>query len=321
MKTWSRVTVAAVAAAAALFVVFAAVGQQPPDASPEEAPPPAAGWRWESYGGVDVQVPDEWGHGTTGTPPCLPSIEPDTPYVGRPGAVESIGCMGPSVPELADRSAYLWFDSSAKPGVHTHDGGWVEETRLVAGVPLTVFSDDATERTRILNSARRAATDGEAGCPTEHPVLTGPDARPTPAPGGLPEAGEVRSATLCRYALTDVLRPRTSPVLSRTVLSADEARAVVAAVTAAPQGEGPNQPESCIPEVAYGDEVLLLLVRDSARTHEVFVRYSGCDGHGMDDGTTHRRLTPDALTLLLSGSHRPTALNGIVADVLREAGR
>src|SRR5690606_17572859 len=33
-------------------------------------------WRWESFGGVEVQVPADWAYGTTGTPPCLQASDP-----------------------------------------------------------------------------------------------------------------------------------------------------------------------------------------------------------------------------------------------------
>jgi hypothetical protein len=296
--------VAAVAVAATLFVVFAATGTPP---APGPAEPPAAGWRWESYGGVEVQVPDDWGHGTTGTPPCLDSAEPKQPYVGRPGPVALIACGGPSVPPLDKRAAYLWFDSRAETGVQTHDGGWVEETRVVGDVALTVFSNDDAVRTRILDSARTAKNDG---CPAEHAVTTGPEARPDPGAGGLTAMGFVESITLCRYALED------SRVLSSSQLVGPDAQAVAQAILAAPEGDGPNSPENCAPEVMYGDEVLLLTARDTTRTQEVFVRYSGCDGHGIDDGHTHRRLTADVLKPLLSGPHAPSSLNGEVAELV-----
>jgi hypothetical protein len=312
------IVVAAAAAAVTLFVVFATAGGPPgtgePPAGSGEAP--AAGWRWESYDGVEVQVPDEWGHGTTNTPPCLDvpggADQPKQPgYVGRPGIVATIGCSI-SVPPLDKRTPYLWFDSHADAGVREHDAGWVEETRVVGDLALTVFSDDATLRTRILDSARPAGTTGTGpGCAAEHAVTTGPDAHPDPGPGGLAAMGRVTSITLCRYALGEE-----SKVLAGSQLTGEEAQAVVRAILAAPEGDGPNEPGNCAPEVAFGEEVLLLTARDSARGQEVFVRYSGCDGHGFDDGQTHRRLTSDALKPLLSGPHEPSSLSGAVGELL-----
>lgn len=312
---------AGLAAVATLLVVFATAGE-PPETAPDRGTPAdpgqpaAAGWRWESYGGVDVQVPDTWGYGRTGTPPCLAgegAAEPRRAYVGRPGPLPAVACAGPTVPPRHERSAYLWFDSPARAGVRAHDHGWVEQTRVVRGLALTVFTDDAALRTRILDSARPASG---GGCPVEHPVTAAAATRPDAGPGGLATMEPAESITLCRYAFGDRPRPAASPVLSMSRLSGEEARAVVRAILAAPEGEGPNEPGNCLPEVAEGDEVLLLIVRDRARAQEVFVRYSGCDGHGIDDGDTHRRLTADALRPLLAGPHRPGGLNGAVAALV-----
>ena len=310
--------VAAVAAAAAVFAVFAATGAPPPSdpasAAPEREKPAAPGWRWESYGGVEVQVPDKWGYGGTAWPPCMDlSDEQQHGYVGRPGgAIPAIGCTGPSVPPLDKRAPYLWFRPSAEPGVQEHDAGWVEETRTVHGLALTVFSDDAALRTRILDSAGPASD----GCPAEHAVATNPGTRPDPGPGGVAAMGPVESITICRYALGEDKRPAASRVLSSSHLSGGDAQAVVRAILAAPEGGGPNEPGSCAPEASDGDEALLLMVRDGTRTQEVVVHYSGCDRHGIDDGRTHRSLTADTLTPLLAGPHQPGHLIGPVAQLV-----
>ena len=268
-------------------------------------------WRWESFGGLAVSVPDDWTYGTTATPPCLYRAEPPPRgYVGRPGPVVDIACPDP-VPPLDQRSAYLWFDSPTAAGVATHDAGWVEETRVVDGLALTVLSDDDAERARILDSVRPTTGD----YPLQHAIIrAGADARPDPGPGGLAALGPVESITLCRYALWPTAAE--SPMLSTGRLVGEEARAVVRAILAAPPGGGPDRPEDCLPEVALGIEVMLLLVRDGERTQEIFVRYSGCDHHGFDDGHTLRRLTADSLTPLLSGPHEPGVLNGAVGDLV-----
>lgn len=105
-------------------------------------------------------------------------------------------------------------------------------------------------------------------------------------------------------------------MLSRSQLIGEQARAVVRAILAAPAGEGPNEPGNRLPEYAHGDQVLLLTVSDGTRTQEVFVRYSGSLGNGIDDGHTHRRLTTETLTPLLSGPHQPTLLQGSVGDLV-----
>jgi hypothetical protein len=66
----------------------------------------------------------------------------------------------------------------------------------------------------------------------------------------------------------------------------------------------------------FGDQALVLRVRGNDGEQEVFVRYSGCDGHGFDDGHTRRLLTGAALRPLLAGPHRPATLNGSVAELV-----
>jgi hypothetical protein len=120
---------------------------------------------------------------------------------------------------------------------------------------------------------------------------------------------------VCRYAIGDTVAPSAGRGLSGSRLTGGDARAIVRAIQAAPEGTGPNEPDNCVREVAYGDEVLLLVVRDGIRAQEVVVRYSGCDGHGVDDGLTRHRLTANVLRPLLSGPNAPGSLNGAVAEL------
>jgi hypothetical protein len=175
-----------------------------------------------------------------------------------------------------------------------------------------VLSDDPAVRARILDSARA----GRGGCPAEPDVRPRPGTRPEPGPGGLAALGPVESATVCRYTFASPGQANGSRLLSAGPLSEQDAREVVRAILAAPPGSGPNEPRNCMREYAYGDEVLLLLVRDGTRTQEVVVRYDGCDGHGFDDGHTHRRITADALAPLLAGPHRPSVMSGAIADLV-----
>jgi hypothetical protein len=317
--SWQYVVLSAVAAVATLIVVFATTGSEPGTgggAAARPAQPASPGWRWESYDGVVVQVPDDWGYGRTDVSPCLADkvSQPKDGYVGhvgRPGPVPAIACSASYAPAPDEQSPYLWFDSQTRAGVQAHDGGWVAETRVVGGLALTVFTDDAAVRERILDSARPAANGVGDGCPAEHAITGKPGARPDPRPGGLAAMGPIESISLCRYAIGDDRK-----LLSSSQLSDEHARAVLRAIRAAPAGDGPDEPGNCAPEAAHGTEALLLLVRDDTRTQQVFVRYSGCTGHGIDDGHTQRRLTSAALIPLLSGPHRPDVLDGAVAELL-----
>ncbi|HET9143620.1 hypothetical protein [Actinophytocola sp.] len=282
-------------------------------AAPPAAPPAGsvtdlpAGWRWEAYGGVEVQVPADWGHGTSNYPPCL-NREKGRPHVGRPGMVPLVKCSGPPVPALQLRVPYLWFTGNTVSAdrVQTYDGGWVSQTRTVAGTTFTVFSDDPDLRARILGSARPAAGATDPACPADHPARINRDARPDP---GKPGLAPVESITICRYSLTG----NGPAVLSTSRLTGAEAAAVSRAILAAPEGTGPDTPENCAAEHAAGDELVVLRIAGGT---EVVVRYSGCVGHGFDDGHTRRQLTADALRSILTGPHRPSTLIGPVSELV-----
>jgi hypothetical protein len=279
----------------------------PPAGSVTDLP---AGWRWEAYGGIEVQVPADWGYGTTNTPPCGRNGGKHQPYIGRPGAVSLIKCSGPPVPALDVRAPYLWFGTTGPDAVHTYDGGWVAETRTVGATTFTVFSDDPALRARILGSARPATGTKDTDCPADHPARKNPDARPDSRKPGL--TGTLESITICRYSVEG--RHVSGPaMLSTSRLTGAETAAAASAILAAPEGTGPDSPENCAADFAHGDELLVLRIPSGT---EVLVRYSGCVGHGFDDGHTRRQLTADAVRPLLSGPHRPMSLVGPVAELV-----
>src|SRR5947209_6900926 len=61
-----------------------------------------AGWRWESYGGVQVGVPVDWGwgNGTQRLSQWCTATKDEIakPIVGRPGRVTLVGCPGATKP-------------------------------------------------------------------------------------------------------------------------------------------------------------------------------------------------------------------------------
>jgi len=301
------VVLVVLAVAGMLVSVFWRAADTSPAATPGEPMPDlATGWRWEAYGGIEVRVPADWGYGTSHFPPCL-TREKHRPYVGRPGAIPAVGCVGPPVPALALRAPYLWFHTvPGADGIQNYDGGWVSETRTIGDAKLTVFSDDPALRAAIFGSARPAAGTSDTDCPADHPARGDRDFRPDPAKPGLTP---VESITVCRYSL-----PGHGPaMLSAGRLTGDQAAAVARAILAAPEGTGPDAPQNCTGEVAYGDELVVLRIAGGT---EVLVRYSGCVAHGFDDGHARRQLTADAIRPILSGPHRPTALSGEVGQLL-----
>jgi hypothetical protein len=269
------------------------------------------GWREETYGGIGVEVPDDWGYGTTRWPPCIK--QPEGPYVGRPGVIPLVGCGSP-VPPLDSRVPYLWFDSRLDAGIRFRDAGWVERTRLVDDMSITVLTDDPELSERLLRSARPVAEDID--WPARHPITEGPRTRPDPGAGGLAGIGVVESVAICRYGLGGRSARLAGPVMSLSLVTGDAAAELVREILAAPEGNGPNRPGECAASVMFGDQALVLRVRGNDGEQEVFVRYSGCDGHGFDDGHTRRLLTGAALRPLLAGPHRPATLNGSVAELV-----
>jgi hypothetical protein len=299
--------VAALAAGIPVAVVATLDGATPPAA--HEAHPT---WRWESYLGVQVQVPPDWGYGVAGPSWCAGDAESAASEVrpgavGRPGAMLAILC-GTDYPPVGERENWLTFDSVPRPGEHEVDHGWVEETRTVADVRVTVFSDDAVLRHDILASAQPIDGTDRHGCATDPPVAQDADYRPAPD-GGLPPADAVESVSVCRYTLASTDSDRT--LLSSSRITGATARGVVSAIHAAPEGDGPDGDPG-----DRGGEIALLHVETTEGAHEVVLRYSGTTYNGFDDGTTRHQLTADAIRPLLTGPNSPTEMSMPVAQLL-----
>jgi hypothetical protein len=286
----------------------------------QAASAPDDGWRWESYQTIEVQVPEDWGYGVTGSPSCLIK-KVQRPYVGRPGFVHDVGCRDP-LPPLDYRASYLWFDTLSRnpamkasaagsgivdgtrtAGVQPADHGWVEETRLVDGVDITVLSDDDSLRRRILDSARVIVGSDANGCTPDHPLAHQPHARPA-LTGGLESLGSVKSVAVCRYAIGVHASDRRAPLIASSAVTGDAAGALVDAIITGPEGSGPNDTD-CTD--TYGADILVLKVQGSNHDQEVLIRYSGCDFNGTDDGVTLRQLSANLLQPILTGIHRPSS--------------
>lgn len=143
-------------------------------------------WRYESYDGVQVQVPDTWGWG--GAPlhseifrgkdalgSCGSSTaavsSPDDPasyvssitgFTGRPVAVSDL-CLSWGSDGIMPQADALWFASPLEVGVQDV-GSTVAETRAVGGQHVTVFSLQPALRRQVLGTAHVVGTDAD-GCP------------------------------------------------------------------------------------------------------------------------------------------------------------
>ena len=290
--------VVATAAIAVTATTIAGADQEPEPVRPvEAAATPPDGWRWESYGTVQLLVPATWAH--QGSPQiwCLSTVGA-APFVGRPGPIPAIDC-GAEVAPVGRRVPYVDLGAATAPAVKRFDHDWIRETRLFGGTAVTVFSDDADLRARIFASSEIYTGTDVFGCAPDHPSTTDPATRPADR-GGLGSVGDVRSVTMCGY---DLLTDRGPRLFTSRSATGETAGRFVDALRNAPPGTGPDAPDGCTPG-ELGDRVYVLHVRGAEHDQDVIVRYSGCERNGTDDGTTRRRLTQDVFTTLYTGSDR-----------------
>jgi sigma-70-like protein len=168
-------------------------------------------WRYESYAGVQVQVPATWGwggaplrmdifHGKDHLGSCgsstaaVPSSEDPSSYVsnataftGRPMKLSNTCVPWGSDGTMPSTDA-LWF-ASPLDGGRRDVGSVVAETRAVGDQHITVFSAQSALRRQILGTARLVDTDAN-GCPSA-PVV-----QPAPGPAGLRPG----SLSVCAYS-------------------------------------------------------------------------------------------------------------------------
>jgi hypothetical protein len=170
----------------------------PPVASDTVSPIDAV-WRTEYWRDMQVDVPNDWGWG--GAPfrlagrlvicggPASDDAHDGPGYVGRPIMLSDV-CGSAS--EAPVSGPYVWLGSALEPGTRDLADGYVEETVEVNGSRLTVATDDASLRERILSSAQ-----GSELCASE---LAGP-----PRPSGMLIEGIGRplSTKVCVYRRMD----------------------------------------------------------------------------------------------------------------------
>ena len=291
--------------------------RQSPSAEPEHALP--AGWRWESYGGVQVGVPGDWGWGN-GTQRlsqwCIANeAETARSIVGRPGPATLVACPGqdrsPSPETLIENTGQVVGFSRTEDrsdGV-SHEGD--RTTVRLHGVVATVQARPVLRR-RIVETVHRVGVDS-FGCPATHPISNDPDRRPEPADvAGLKE---VSAVSACKYELA---RGPSSPeprLLSSLQVEGAAAARAIQDVARAPVGGGPDNPAQCLPSVSYGDDVIVLRVRSSAGRSDIVMRYSGCDHNGFDDGVAVRSLTAAAVAPFVAGPNAVFSFDGPQAKV------
>lgn len=274
------------------------------------------GWRWESYGAVAVAVPSQWGWGTSEAPWCAPArgvkIGSAPPYVGRPGPVAAIGCgiarpAGTADPGTLIKNAgtFVWFEDpiGRRPADVKVTGD--RATLTLAGVMVSVQAAKAL-RDRILSTVHEIP-DGIAGCPGTHPISKDPGWRPAGPP--VEDLTGVSAVSVCKYTRSNLLR-------SFLVLTGASASRAVAAIVKSPIGGGPDNPNDCLPQVAYGEEAIVLRIQSDQGVSEVVLRYSGCDHHGFDDGSRVRTLTRQAVAPFVAGPNQVLEVEGDMVNIL-----
>jgi hypothetical protein len=288
---------AAVALLAPMAWVAAPSGPDP--AAPGTSIAATEDMRWESYGGIEVQVPESWGYGDL-TQWCVPAGSPghvDRPSVDRPRGGATTACSAnPSTGDHGvDRPTYtsglLLRPAGGGPRLGAGDVAVATTIyrRTVRDVELTVVDVEHDLALQILRSAQVVAGQDRNGCPvrTEIPHFGGylpADRR------GVAGMGGAVSATICHYET----QPwgRSTLVFSERLDepgAAEGLRESIRAartVTAVPPS---RQPFGCLQTEAA------LVALHGFGAAEVWVHHSGCVPQGTDDGHRLRVLTTDVL--------------------------
>ena len=169
-------------------------GTQVVDREPSEPLPTE--WRTETWHGVQVEVPADWGWGAApescgvgavvGADGSRAAVDfHATPYVGRPVSNTDV-CGSPPGPPQADR---VWFDADVPVGERDLGDGYVETTVEVDGTRVTVTTDSPALAEHVLGSARPAT-----GCAPSLPTA------PTVDSMLMEGMREPSSAQVCAYS-------------------------------------------------------------------------------------------------------------------------
>jgi hypothetical protein len=190
--------------------------------------PVPADWRAESYGGVEVFVPPTWieGFGPMAAPDgtgealwCMDGSQGD--YVGRPVFGSDV-CEGFNPTETRGEPVAdsVWFGAPLPEGTVELGGNYTRVTREVAGVTVTVQTEDPALGQQILATAEAVDVDAN-GCRTH---LDGP-----------PSAQASTGAAILPVCLYDVAPDLDATLIWSGVVS--DAAAYTQAVDAARGGD------------------------------------------------------------------------------------
>lgn len=290
-------------------------GESTPRDAPSTSPTPELpdGFRWESYGAVQVAVPDGWGweSGSQRVGQWCLGIDagPSGPGVGRPGFSTQVGCPTDDPRETS-------VDATGELVVFTHAGDPAARTEgdrvaLEFDEARLIVQAEAELRDRIVASAYRIETD-HLGCPVSPPLVDDADWIPdTEFPT---EPSGVTRLVACGYTAGGGGR---GPGLTGSIeLDSD----VVRAIQRAPEGSGPNDPSSCLSTGDVRQVIVLRAGSGDGSTEELVVRYDDCRDAGFHDARGVRQLTPESVAAVFSGPLLPDRYSGhhqhLFADLL-----
>ncbi|NEA31794.1 hypothetical protein [Streptomyces sp. SID13031] len=304
-RTTGALVLACAAVAASALGVHSVLdsGRTPPVAQHSADTVSGPEWRWESYKTIQFQVPASWTTYVSGPSPCVGFSRSGKPTIGRVddwSDREMTDCPFAALP-VAQRHEYVWLGGSQPDMSGRYEAGWVEETRLVNGIKISVLSKDAGLRARILDSAVAIGDTDQYGCKTGQPVA--------PAAGSFGDLGTIESVDVCEY-----LAPGSLIASSR--LTGKQALDLATALSSAPAGEPPAIKPDCAaaalrPGHGYNNrrlETYLLTVKGTNGDWQGRLTYTTCYTGGrfpFDDGVTKRLVPTSAISLFRTGPHRP----------------
>ncbi|MCA1982329.1 hypothetical protein [Nocardioides nematodiphilus] len=277
-------------------------GATPAARAPDGASEVRGGYRLEVWRDLGVYVPATWGWGgAPGACGVFPTRGADGHRLGEgetvPGYVGRPVAQVPRCPKPQGGRPtvpYVWLGGHVPVGTVDLGGGWVQQTRSIGGMTVTVGSPDAHLRRSILTSAAVIPTGPcsttLASPPTADEVSTGDSSAATFVPDRM---------TVCAY------RPTGSgyQLVYRQDLDAGAAEALVAGVDAAP----PAGEFSCV-DASGGEWALLHLPGEDGGSRDYVVDLS-CpsitDGTGLQHLLTPEDVVPwavDGLNAVLDGN-------------------
>jgi hypothetical protein len=261
----------------------------PPSAADQGGARSVPGWRWESFGGVEISVPATWSYGISDAPWCADNRGQPDGEVGRPGPIRHVRCPDPT--PLDKLGQHVWFSRTVgvRPALRQQlGGGWVRDVLVAGGVSIEVQTHaNPAVRDRILSSVRRVGTDLN-GCPATHPVDSTGWVRPTQ---GLDWSFAVTALSVCRYDT----RTADWSLIASVSKDRSEATHLLDLIRTAPAGAGPDDPRSA---ADLGGEVTVLRFRTAGGVRELYVRYAGSRHNGFDNGSEVRRLTRGSVAFM-----------------------